>query len=151
LEIKAALSEQELEHWNVLKELVDADDEESKGVLTKEEVMALCELMDEDVTALIEKQDMQEKQLHLDYSPERKETIKVQQQLASLEQKLEAMLGTGATISSNPAAAAAPARQRQQLAALAADPAPAFPLEMVQEALRVQAAIMEVQKQMFGV
>jgi len=49
------------------------------------------------------------------------------------------------------AAAAAPARQRQQLAALAADPAPAFPLEMVQEALRVQAAIMEVQKQMFGV
>ena len=98
LEIEAALSEEELEHWNVLKEHVDADDEESKGVLTKEEVMALCELMDEDVAALIEKQDMQEKQLHLDYSPERKETIKVQEQLASLEQKLLAMLGTDATI-----------------------------------------------------
>ena len=71
--------------------------------------------MDEDVAALMGEQEMQEKQLHLDYSPERKETIKVQQQLASLEQKLEAMLGTGATISSNLAAAPAAAATMPRL------------------------------------
>jgi hypothetical protein len=96
--IEATMSENELEHWTALKLYVDADDEDSKGILTKDEVLALCDLMDEDVALMLQKEkDLDAQRALMEYSPERKETIKVQEQLSSLEKKLEAMLGAGTT------------------------------------------------------
>jgi hypothetical protein len=100
-EIEAQLTKKEMKHWLELKAKVDDEDEDSRGILTKEEVHALCDLMELDVAEILRQEEelaAKSKRELMDISPERRETMKVQKQLEEMRLQMQALLSaSGAT------------------------------------------------------
>jgi hypothetical protein len=97
--IERELTATELAHWNVLKLRVDED---GSGTLTVVEINALCDLMNQDVAAvLLQEEQLAKEQAAIELSPEHRKIILVQQELGEIKAtqaqmlaKLDKLLGT---------------------------------------------------------